>query len=156
MVLGDDFYGEMVLEDVDVGVVAYTVHQALLYLETGIVGMVEDAELAVASLTVKVERTVVAAVEIDTVFYQEPYLLRRTRDHLPDRFGVAEPVAGYHGVLDVLVEIVHAQVGDRCHPPLGQRGVGLVERSLAHQATRPCAATLSAKLMPAIPDPMTK
>ena len=45
MVLCDDFYGKVVLEDVDVGMVAYGTHQPSLYLCSCVVCMVEYAEL---------------------------------------------------------------------------------------------------------------
>ena len=32
-----------------------------------------------------------------------------------DGLGVAQPVAGHHGVVDMFVEVVEAQIGDRCH-----------------------------------------
>ena len=54
----------MVLLHVDVGIVAHGLHQSALYLGTRIVGMVQDTELRVSSLTVKVERAVFLTVEV--------------------------------------------------------------------------------------------
>ena len=133
VVLGDDFDGEMMLIHIYVGMVTHAVYEAFLYLETGVVGMVEDAELAVAALAVKVKCAVVLAVKLHTVVYQKLYLLGCAGDYLPDRFGVAQPVAGYHCVLDMFVEVVHAEVGDRCHSALSQGCVGFVKRGLAHE-----------------------
>ena len=64
VVLGDDFDGEVMLEDVDVGVVAHSLHEPALNLEAGVVGMVEDAELGVAALAVEVKAAVLVAVEL--------------------------------------------------------------------------------------------
>ena len=43
--MGDDFNGEVILLDIDVRTMAYGFHQSSLNLSTGVIGMVEDAEL---------------------------------------------------------------------------------------------------------------
>ena len=45
MVLRDNLYSEMVLLDVDIGIVADSLHQSALYLGTRIVSVVQDAKL---------------------------------------------------------------------------------------------------------------
>ena len=59
-------------------------------------------------------------------------------------------------VSDMLVEIVQLQIGYLCHSSLGEGGVGLLEGGLAMSATRPGGPLLSAKLMPAMPQPITR
>ena len=99
----------------------------------------EYAEFGVAPFAVQVKRSVVATVEIDSPFEQLADLLRSFGDDFPDGDGVAQPVAGHHGVVDMLVEVVDAQVGDRRHSSLGEGGVSLVERAFTYQshAARP-------------------
>ena len=45
VVLGDDFHGEVVFLDRNVGIGTYGGHQSALYLRAGVVGVVQDAEL---------------------------------------------------------------------------------------------------------------
>ena len=134
MVLGDDFDGEVVLLDGDVRVVAHCLHQSALYLGTGVVGMVEDAELRVPALTMQVELTVTLLVEVNAPVDELTYLFRCLAHHLFYGLTVGDVVARDHGVLDVLVEVVELEVGDRCYATLCERGIGLVERGLADHA----------------------
>ena len=133
MVLGYDLDSEVVLEYVDVGIAAHGLDESSLNLEAGVVGVVKNAEFRMAALTVQIEAAVVAAVEVDTVLDQEAYAIGGTLDHFLDCCGVAEPVAGHHGVVDVFVEVVDFEVGHRSDAALGQGRVGLVEGCLAHQ-----------------------
>ena len=55
MVLGDNLDREMMFEDIDILVGSDGFDKRLLDFKAGVVGMVEYAELGVASLTVKVE-----------------------------------------------------------------------------------------------------
>ena len=66
MVLCDNLDGKVILLDVDVGIVAHGFHEAALYLGSSVVGMVEDAKLAVATLSMEVELTVLLLIEVDT------------------------------------------------------------------------------------------
>ena len=68
MMLRDNLHGEMMLQNLDVGVVAHCFHQATLNFGTRVVGMVQDAELRVTALAMQVKRTVLLLVEIDTPF----------------------------------------------------------------------------------------
>ena len=102
-------------------------------LIAGVVGVVEYAELGVSALAVQVEGAVVLAVEVHSPFHEALYLPGCAFHHLLHGCGVAEPVAGHHGVVYVFVEIVDGQVGDRCHAALRQGRVGLVEGGLAHE-----------------------
>ena len=134
VVLGNNLYGKMVFLDIDVGVAAHGFHQSALYLGAGVVGMVQDAELGVASLAVQVELTVVLAVEVDTPVDELLDLLWRHRHYLFYGLGVADVVTGYHGVFDMLLEIVFQQIGYRRYSALGEVSVSFVERCLAYHA----------------------
>ena len=51
VVLGDNLYSEVVLQHLDIGILAYGLHQPALYLGSRVIGMVQDAELRVSALT---------------------------------------------------------------------------------------------------------
>ncbi len=127
MVLGDDFDGEMVFKDIDVGVGADSLYQALLYLETGVVGVMEDAELRVSPFAVEVKRAVILLVEVHPPLDELPDLAGGLLDDHLHGCRVADPVACHHRVVDMLVEVVDLEVGHRGHSPLGQGGVGFFE-----------------------------
>ena len=142
VVLCDNLHCEMVLLNLDVGVVAHGFHQPSLYLCTCVVGVVKDAELRVSTLTVEVKLAVVLAVKVNAPVDKLFYLLRSvTHNHL-NSGRVADVVAGNHRVLDVLLEIVYLKVGDACYAALRKLGVGLVESCLADETNftlmRPC------------------
>ena len=137
MVLGYDLDGEMMFEDVDHRMGFNGCYEALLDLKAGVVGMVENAEFAVAPLAVEVERAVGGLVEINAPLYQLGYLGRRVADNLGHSFGVAEPVSGYHCVVDMLVEVVDGKICHRSHASLSQSGVRFFESRLADQGHTP-------------------
>ena len=108
MVLGDDFNREVVFEDVDVGVLLQGLDEALLDFRSRVVSVVKDSEFRVAALAVEVELTVRVLVDINALVNSFLNLRRCIlHDFLHGRT-VAEPVAGNHRVLDVLVEVVNA------------------------------------------------
>ncbi len=132
MVLGNDFNGEVVLPDVDVRARPDGLHQSALYLGTGVVGVVQYAELRVAALAVQVEVAALLAVEVDAPADQLLNLCRGVSDHLLHGGTVGDVVAGNDGVGNVLVKGVYLQVGHRRHAALCERGVGLVQSGLAN------------------------
>ena len=123
VVLGDDLHGKVVFQYRYVLVLAHGLHQASLYLKTCVVGMMQYSEFRVASLSVQVKLPVFLLVEVHTPSYQVPYSGRSSLHHLLHGSWVGDIVTGYHGVLDMLVEIVHQQVCHRCYAALGLRGV---------------------------------
>ena len=129
--LRDDLYGEVVFEHLNLRIVAYGVHQAALYLKTGVVLMVEDAELGVAALAVQVEGTVGLFVEVDAPLHEVVDGCGSVLYHMLHRLRVGEPVAGHHGVVDVLCKVVDLEVGHRGYAALGFGRIGLVEGRLA-------------------------
>ena len=118
VVLGDNLHGEMVLLDGDVGTVAHCLHQSALYLGSCIILVMQDTKLRVTAFAMEVELTVLLPVEVHTPLHQFTYLPWRILHHQLHCFGVADIVAGYHRVLDVLVEIVELQVCHRSHSTL--------------------------------------
>ena len=64
-----------------------------------------------SALAVQVEGAVFFLVEVDAPLYQFLYLAGCVAHHLLHSSAVADVVAGYHGVFDVFVEVVHGQVG---------------------------------------------
>ena len=131
--LRDDLHGIVILQHLDVGMAAHRFHQTALDLEARVVGVVKDAKLAVAALAVEVKRAVFLLVKVHTPAQQVADAVRTALDHLLHSSGVADVVAGYHRVLDVLLEVVHLQIGDRSDAALSLGRVGLVECCLAHQ-----------------------
>ena len=134
VVLGDDFHGEVVFLDLNVGTGPDGRHESALYLGSGIVGMVQNAELRVTALAVQVEGAVVLAVEVDAPLHQLLYLFGCVSYYLLHGGTVRDEVAGYHGVFNVLLEIVELQVGDAGHSALRERCVRLVEAGFADEA----------------------
>ena len=88
MVLGDNLNGEMVLLDINIGVVTHSLHQSALNLRTSVISMVEDAELRVTALPVQVELPVFLLVEVNTPFHQLLYLAGGIAYHLLHRLAV--------------------------------------------------------------------
>ena len=111
MVLGDYLDGEMILENVDVGIGAHGLDEALLDFESGVVGVMEYAEFGMSTFAVQVESSVGAFVEVDTPFHKLAYLCGGFRHHLAHGFRVAEIVAGHHCVVDMFFKVVDFKVG---------------------------------------------
>ena len=107
MVLCDDFHGKVVLFYLYVGIGSHCGHQSALYLRSGIVCVVQDAKLRVSTLTVQVIGAVVFLVKVHAPAHQFFYLGRRIAHHLLNSSAVADVVARYHGVFNVLLEVVY-------------------------------------------------
>jgi len=70
MVLGDDLHGIVVFQYGDLFVSPHRLHQSALYLETGVIGVVENTKLAVPALAMEVEITVLVLVEVHPPAHQ--------------------------------------------------------------------------------------
>ena len=101
----------MILEHINFRMRANCLDKALLNFETGIVGMVQNTELAVAALTVQVKVAVLFFIKVHTPLYQLAYLLRSALHYFFYGGGVAKPVACHHSIVDMLVEIVDFKIG---------------------------------------------
>ena len=78
--LGDDLHGKVVVVDIDVFGGPHPLYKTVLdFPETGVVGVVEDAEFRVASLSVKIKTAVLLFVEANTPSNQFPDLFRSAR-----------------------------------------------------------------------------
>ena len=134
MVLGDDFYSKMVLLDVNIRIVAHSLHQPSLDFGACIVSVMQNAELRVSTLTVQVELTVFLAVEVDAPLDEFLNLFRSHTDHLFHSLSVTDKVAGNKGICNMLVKGVELQISHRCYATLCKRGVGLIKCRLANHA----------------------
>ena len=110
MLLCNDFHCEMVLKDLYIGIIPHCLNKAALNFETCVVGMVQNTEFRVSSLTVKVELAILFPVEIHAPVDKFHDLLGCVAHHLLHRATVADIVAGNHGVFDMFVEIIDKHV----------------------------------------------
>ena len=106
---------------------AHCADERLLYLGSRIVGVVEYAELRVAAFAMKVEFSFLVLVELHSPVYELLYLRGGLTHHLFNCRAVAYVVAGNHRVLDVLLEVVYQQVGNRCYTSLCKIGIGILK-----------------------------
>ena len=133
MVLSYYFYGEMVLQNCDPLVGTHGANETLLNLMTCVVGVVQDAEFRVSALAMQVEFSILVLVEVHSPPHQVSDALRGIPHHLLHSFRVTNEVARHHCVVDMLLEVIHFQVRDRCHAALSFVRVSLVYSSLADQ-----------------------
>ena len=111
--------------------------EAALDFETGVVGVVEYAELRVAALAVKVELPVGILVEVDAPLDEAPDAFWSAFDHLFDGARVADVVARDEGVADVFFKVVHFEVCHRGNASLCFGRVGFVQGGLAYKGYFP-------------------
>ena len=106
VVLRDDLDSEVVLQYGDALVGPHGANQALLNLMPRVVGMVQDTELRVTALAMKVELAVLVAIEIHAPLHQVGDAFRRVLHHLLHSCRVGNEVARHHRVVDMLVEVI--------------------------------------------------
>ena len=140
VVLGDDLHGKVVFQYRYVLVLAHGLHQSALYFKACIVGMMQDTEFRVSALSVQVKLSVFLLVEVHTPLYQVLDSSRSSLHHLLHGSWVGNVVTGYHGVLNVLVKVVHQQVCHRGYAALCLRGVRLLKRCFTHKGHLALAA----------------
>ena len=133
MVLRQDFDGEVVLEDFNIGVCLNGTDKAVLYFCARIIFMVQDAEFRMSAFAMEVEISIRILVEIHTPTDQFLNLLRRVPNDLLHGGAVAQPISGNHRVFDMLVEVIYNQVRDRSDAALCEIGVRLFQSGLAHE-----------------------
>ena len=137
MVLCDDFHRIVVGEYADVGMPFHSFDERSLYLGSRVVLVVQDAEFRVTAFFVQVECPVFLFVEVHAPVDELLDLFGCVAHHLLHGGAVADPVAGYHGVFDVLVEVVHGQIGYRGDASLCKIRVGLFHSGLTDEGYRP-------------------
>ena len=81
----------------------------------------------------KVEGSVFLAVEINTPLHKLTDLLGSVAHNLLHRFGLAQPVAGHHRVMDMLFKIVYFKICHRGHTALCKSRICLFKRCFAHK-----------------------
>ena len=133
VVLCDNLHGKVVLLDFNIGTSLDSFHETTLDFSTSVVGMVQDAELAMTALPMKIELPVFLAVKVYAPLDEFLNLLRSHAYNLFYGLAVADEVTGNNGVGNVLVEGVELQIRHRGHTTLSKRGVSLVKRCLANQ-----------------------
>ena len=133
VVLGDNLDGKVMLQHFDVWILTNGSHQSALYFGTGIVGMMQDAELRVTAFAMQVELTILFLVEVYAPFDEVPDTLRRITHHLFHGCGVADVVARNHGVLNVLLEVIDQEVRYRSDAALSLCRIGFFEGCLADE-----------------------
>ena len=137
VVLGDDFDGEVILQNLDVGTTAHGSHESALDFGTRVVGVVQDAEFGVSAFAVQVELSVGVLVEVDAPLDEFLNLCRGIAHHLFHGFAVADVVARNHCVLNVLFKVIDQQVGDAGDAALRFGCVCLLECGLADDGDFP-------------------
>ena len=107
MVLGDEVDGELVFFQLDIGVVVDCLQESAFDFGTGIILVVQDAELGVSALTVEVEAVAgTAFVEVYAILDKFADAVGCFADGHFHHLAVADAVARDEGVLDVFVETV--------------------------------------------------
>ena len=145
VVLREDFHGKVVLKHVDIGIGLDRLDERYLDLMARIVGMMQDAELAVTALAVQVKLAFLVPVKIHAPTQQFLNLAGRLGNHFLHRLGVVEPVTSNHRVMDVLIKVIHLQVSHGGDTALGQVGIGLFHFGLAHECHSPRFCHLEGK-----------
>ena len=110
VVLRDNLHGIMVGIYLNIRMRMYGTDQAGLDLCACIIGMVQDAELRVATLLVEVELAIGLLIELHTPVDQSLDLRRSFPHYFFHSRTIADPVASYHGVFDVFLEVIHLQI----------------------------------------------
>ena len=107
MVLCDDLHCEMVFLDGDIGIVSYGFHQSALYLSTRIIGMMQDTELTMSTLTMQIKRAIFFLVEVNAPLHQFFNLFGCHPYHLLYSSTVTDIVTSNDRIFDMLIEIVY-------------------------------------------------
>ncbi len=127
MMLCQDFNGKLVFDYRDVRMPLHGFNQAVLYFRSRVIFVVKDTEFRVSPFAMQVKFTLFVFVEVYSPLYQFFDLCRSFTHHFLHCGTVANPVAGVHGVFNVLVEIVYHQVGHRRYPALREVRIGFFQ-----------------------------
>ena len=141
MVLRDNFHGKMVFKNGNLLIGADSSHQAPLNFKARIVGMVQDTELGMSALAMEVEGAIFLFIEIDAPLDQFGNLRGSIAHHQINGINIGNIVARDDGILNVFIEIVHSQIGNRGDAPLSFSGIGLVKRRLTDKGNRTLMGT---------------
>ena len=127
MMLGDDLDSKVILFDIDLRTCTDSLHQTTLYLSSSIIGVMEDTELRVSSLTMEVKGTIILLVEVYAPLHHLLYLFWSISYYLFYSLAVRDIVACDYGVGNMFVESVYFEICDTCHTALGKRCVSLIK-----------------------------
>ena len=89
----------------------HSLDETFLNFGSGVVLVVQNSELGVTALAVEVKLAILLLVEIHAPVDEGLNLPWGFTHHLLHSHRVAEPVAGYHSVVNVLVEVINKSVG---------------------------------------------
>ena len=133
MMLGENLDSEMTLLNIDVGMLLDGLDERALYGMTCIVGVMEDAEFGVSSFAMQVVFAIFILVEVYTPFHELANLFGGFGDDKFHGLRVGEPVARYHRVVDMFLEIIKFEVGYRRNAALCKVGVRFLKFTLTDQ-----------------------
>ena len=106
MVLGNNLNGKVILFYVDVGIAAHSLHQSALNLGTSVISMVQNAELGVSSLSMKVEVAIAFLIEIHAPVNKFADLFWSHTYNLFYGLWIADVIASNHCVFYMFLEVV--------------------------------------------------
>ena len=141
VVLCEQVYSEVILQDGDIRMVAYLLDKGTLNLGTRKILIVEDAMLRVAALAVKVEASILTTVEACA---PADKILGRARGILNYKlncFRVALAGTANQRVLDMFLECVGC-IGYRADTALRVVGVTLIKFTLGNESYGCCVGHL--------------
>ena len=145
MMLSDDLDCKMILENSDVRVLFDGSDERSLYLRPRIILVMEDTELGMSPFLMQIKLPVRILVELHAPFDQLLDLPGRFAHYLFHGSPVAEPVAGYHGILNVFLEIIDLQIRNRSDTPLSEERIRLLQARLADEGDLPVVSHLQGK-----------
>ena len=123
----------MTLQNIDVGMLPDSLDQCALYGVASVVGMMEDAEFGMSSFAMQVVFAIIILVKIYAPFHKLTNLFGGFGDDKFHGLRVGEPVARYHRVVDMFLEIIKFEVGYRRNAALSKVGVRFLKFTLADQ-----------------------
>ena len=133
MMLGDNLHRIIIREYVDVRMLVHRPDQTGLDFRARIVGMMQNTKLGMTTLAMQVELAILFLVKLHAPVNKRLYLRRRLAYHFLHGRPVANPIAGDHRILDMLLEVVHSQIGHGSDTALREIGIRLLLAGLANQ-----------------------
>ena len=123
----------MTLQNIDVGMLPDSLDEGTLYGVASVVGVMEDSEFGVPSFAMQVVFAIFILVEIYAPFHELTDLFGGFCDNKFHGLRVGEPVARYHRIVDMFLEIIKFEVGYRRNAALSKVGVRFLKFTLADQ-----------------------
>ncbi|MPN38799.1 hypothetical protein SDC9_186324 [bioreactor metagenome] len=131
MMLSKDFYCEMIVVNINIGMVPDGLYQACLYFGAGAVFVVQNPKFGMAAFPVQVKISFFVFIEIYTPADQLLDLRRSFFHHALHHAGITQSRPRIEGVGNVFFEIV-PRICYRCNTALCIVGVGIFERCFGY------------------------